>query len=66
MLHAKCITVDGRYSVVGSYNVDAYGGKHNLEVGLGAFDHARQHLLNVRCHAVLEIPRMRPRLTKQH
>ncbi len=38
ILHAKCITVDGRYSVVGSYNVDAYGGKHNLEVGLGAFD----------------------------
>ena len=39
VLHAKCITVDGRYSVVGSYNVDAYGGKHNLEAGLGAFDH---------------------------
>lgn len=38
ILHAKCITVDGRYCVVGSYNVDAYGGKHNLEVGLGAFD----------------------------
>ncbi len=37
ILHAKCITVDGRYGVVGSYNVDAYGGKYNLEVGLGAF-----------------------------
>lgn len=38
VLHAKCITVDRHYSVVGSYNVDAYGGKHNQEVGIGAFD----------------------------
>ena len=38
ILHAKCVTVDGRYSVVGSYNVDSYGGKHNLEVGIGVDD----------------------------
>ena len=38
VLHAKCITIDGRYSIVGSYNVDAYGGKHNLEVGLASSD----------------------------
>lgn len=38
VLHAKGITVDGRYSVVGSYNVDAYGGKYNLEVGIGVDD----------------------------
>ncbi|HUF10039.1 MAG TPA: phosphatidylserine/phosphatidylglycerophosphate/cardiolipin synthase family protein [Rhodothermales bacterium] len=34
VLHAKSITIDGRYSIVGSYNVDAYGGKYNLEVGV--------------------------------
>lgn len=38
VLHAKCVTVDSRYSVVGSYNVDAYGGKYNLEVGIGVDD----------------------------
>lgn len=38
VLHAKCITIDGHYSIVGSYNVDAYGGKHNLEVGLASSD----------------------------
>lgn len=38
VLHAKCLTIDGSYSVVGSYNVDAYGGKHNLEVGVATSD----------------------------
>lgn len=40
VLHAKCVTIDGRYSIVGSYNVDAYGGKHNLEVGVATSDPA--------------------------
>lgn len=40
ILHAKCLTVDGRYSIVGSYNIDAYGGKHNLEVGIASSDAA--------------------------
>jgi cardiolipin synthase len=40
ILHAKCVTVDGHYSMIGSYNVDAYGGKHNLEVGIGVDDEA--------------------------
>lgn len=38
ILHAKCLTIDGGYGIVGSYNVDAYGGKHNLEVGAAATD----------------------------
>ena len=44
VLHAKSITIDGRYTIVGSYNVDSYGGKHNLEVGVASTDHelARQ------------------------
>lgn len=38
VLHAKCLVVDGRYSVVGSYNVDRYGSKHNLELGVAVED----------------------------
>ena len=38
VLHAKSITIDGRYTIVGSYNVDSYGGKHNLEVGVASTD----------------------------
>lgn len=34
ILHAKHLTIDGGFSVVGSYNVDRYGGKHNLEIGV--------------------------------
>ncbi|NBC18406.1 MAG: cardiolipin synthase, partial [Bacteroidetes bacterium] len=34
ILHAKYLTVDGGFSVVGSYNVDRYGSKHNLEIGV--------------------------------
>lgn len=38
ILHAKCLTIDGEYSIVGSYNVDAYGSKHNLEIGIASSD----------------------------
>lgn len=40
ILHAKCISMDGSYSIVGSYNVDSYGSKHNLEVGIASSDAA--------------------------
>lgn len=38
ILHAKSMTIDGRFGIVGSYNVDAYGSKHNLEVGIASTD----------------------------
>lgn len=38
ILHAKCIVVDGRESIVGSYNVDAYGSRRNLEIGVATTD----------------------------
>lgn len=38
VLHAKSMTIDGRYSIVGSYNVDEYGSKHNLEVAVASPD----------------------------
>lgn len=38
VLHAKCLTIDHRYSIVGSYNVDTYGSKYNLEVGIASSD----------------------------
>ncbi len=44
-LHAKCITIDSHTSIVGSYNVDAYGGKHNLEVGIASTDARLAELL---------------------
>ena len=37
-LHAKYLTIDGHHSIIGSYNVDQFGGKHNLEVGVAARD----------------------------
>jgi cardiolipin synthase A/B len=39
-LHAKFLVVDGLYGLVGSYNVDRYGAKHNLELGVGMPDTA--------------------------
>ena len=45
VLHAKSITIDERYSIVGSYNVDAYGGKHNLEVGVSTTELELAHQL---------------------
>lgn len=38
ILHAKSMTIDSRYSIVGSYNVDEYGSKHNLEVAVASPD----------------------------
>lgn len=37
-LHAKYLTIDGTYGLVGSYNVDHYGAKRNLEVGVAFQD----------------------------
>lgn len=38
LLHAKALTLDGVDSIVGSYNVDQYGSRHNQEVGLATED----------------------------
>lgn len=40
ILHAKFLTIDGRESIVGSYNVDRYSERHNLEVGVATDDGA--------------------------
>ncbi len=37
-LHAKCLAVDGSYSIVGSYNIDVHSSRHNLEIGVGVND----------------------------
>lgn len=39
-LHAKTLMVDDCWGLVGSYNVDQYGFRHNLEVGVVAEDPA--------------------------
>ncbi len=40
ILHAKSMVIDERFGVVGSYNVDRYGSKHNLELGAAVEDAA--------------------------
>ena len=40
MLHAKSMTIDGLYSTVGSFNLDHWSDKHNLEVNVGMIDPA--------------------------
>lgn len=50
VLHAKCLTIDGSYSIVGSYNVDAYGSKHNLEVGIATSDRQLAEQLTAEFH----------------
>jgi cardiolipin synthase len=37
-LHAKTITIDGLYSSVGSFNLDTWSDKRNLEVNISALD----------------------------
>ena len=36
ILHAKSVVIDDRICVVGSYNIDAYGSRHNLELGVAS------------------------------
>ncbi|UPT75503.1 MAG: phospholipase D-like domain-containing protein [Elusimicrobiota bacterium] len=40
MMHAKAVVVDGRWSAVGSYNLDRRSLQHNLEANLHAVDEA--------------------------
>lgn len=37
-LHAKTMTIDGLYSTVGSFNLDTWSHKRNLEVNVGIID----------------------------
>ena len=37
-LHAKCMVIDGEYTLIGSYNIDVHGSRHNLEIGVGVTD----------------------------
>lgn len=46
ILHAKHLTLDDTVGIAGSYNVDRYGEKHNLEVGVIAPDPAFAAQLN--------------------
>lgn len=36
MLHAKYLTIDDRFSIIGSYNMDRWSDMHNLEVNVAA------------------------------
>ena len=54
VLHAKYLVIDGYHSIVGSYNIDQFGGKHNLEVGVAARDVALARALEADFHANLE------------
>ena len=54
VLHAKYLIIDGYHSIVGSYNIDQFGGKHNLEVGVAARDPALAHALEAGFRANLE------------
>jgi cardiolipin synthase len=38
MMHAKCGVIDGIWSTIGSYNLDRFSLKHNLEVALVVID----------------------------
>ncbi len=53
ILHAKSITIDGAYSIVGSYNIDSYGGAFNLEVGVGLHDEGASAVLTRIFHEAL-------------
>ncbi|ARA93856.1 hypothetical protein AWN76_012270 [Rhodothermaceae bacterium RA] len=61
ILHAKHLTLDDTVGIAGSYNVDRYGEKHNLEVGVIALDPAFTAQLNrtffERLHHAEEITR---------
>ena len=37
-LHAKTMTIDGLYSTVGSFNLDEWSDKRNLEVNVAMLD----------------------------
>lgn len=54
VLHAKYLTIDGLHSMVGSYNLDQYGAKHNLEVGVATRDPALARALEAEFQAGLE------------
>lgn len=45
-LHAKSITIDEAYSIIGAYNIDSYGSAYNLEVGIGLHGEAPARELN--------------------
>ncbi|NNE34270.1 MAG: phosphatidylserine/phosphatidylglycerophosphate/cardiolipin synthase family protein, partial [Rhodothermales bacterium] len=53
VLHAKSITFDDSLCVVGSYNIDAYGSRHNLEVGVAASSTSLVRALNHQLDAAL-------------
>lgn len=52
-LHAKCIVVDGVYTIVGSYNIDSYGAAYNLELGVALHgDKPAEAVADIFAHAV--------------
>lgn len=60
-LHAKALVVDGQYGVVGSYNVDTYGARRNLEVGVLVRNQPfAGHLQEVFDAAVLQCQKVEP------
>lgn len=54
-LHAKIATIDGVYSTIGSYNLDHWSARRNLEVNLSIIDQATAFLLKEQFHKDLEL-----------
>lgn len=53
-LHAKTAAIDGVYAWVGSYNLDHWSARRNLEVNVGVIDRRLAHLLELHFEADLE------------
>jgi cardiolipin synthase len=53
-LHAKTVTIDGLYSAVGSFNLDRWSDRRNLEVNIAILDPGLAQRLEDRFHQDLE------------
>ena len=57
VLHAKTMTLDGVYGMVGSFNLDRWSYRRNLEVTAGVLDRRMAHELEAQFLEDLEISR---------
>ena len=53
ILHAKALCVDGELSIVGSYNIDVHGSRHNLEICVAVSDSTFANMLEHTFEAAL-------------
>lgn len=67
VLHAKCVSIDGVYATVGSFNFDTWSWSRNLEVNVGVLDPAtaleleRQFEQDLECAREVTLEHMRQR-----